>query len=102
MNLGMPELLIVLVVVLVLFGGKRLPGLAKAIGDSVREFKKGMLPEDERRADHRNDERDERNRPEPRVERQAQIPRPQSSEFDHSDSANDEPTANEKDKSRKS
>lgn len=33
------ELLVVLVIVLVLFGGKQVPKLAKAIGDSIREVK---------------------------------------------------------------
>ena len=40
-NLGMPELLIILLVVLILFGGAKLPGLARAIGRSLGEFKKG-------------------------------------------------------------
>ena len=42
--LGMPggsEMLIVLFVVLLLFGGSRLPQLAKGLGASVKEFKKG-------------------------------------------------------------
>ncbi len=38
---GLPELLIILVVLLLLFGAKRLPGLARSIGQSINEFKKG-------------------------------------------------------------
>jgi sec-independent protein translocase protein TatA len=41
-NLGAPELLIVLVVVLVLFGGAKLPKLARSLGQAQSEFKKGM------------------------------------------------------------
>jgi sec-independent protein translocase protein TatA len=41
MNLGPPELLIILVIVLVLFGGAKLPKLAKSLGEAQREFKKG-------------------------------------------------------------
>lgn len=41
MNLGAPELLIVLVIVLLLFGGAKLPKLAKSLGEAQREFKKG-------------------------------------------------------------
>lgn len=41
MALGAPELLILLVVVLVLFGGAKLPKLAKSLGEAQREFKKG-------------------------------------------------------------
>ena len=38
--IGMPELLIIMVVVLLLFGSKRLPDLARGLGKSMREFKK--------------------------------------------------------------
>lgn len=37
--IGIPELIIILVVVLVLFGGSRLAGLGKGVGRSIREFK---------------------------------------------------------------
>jgi sec-independent protein translocase protein TatA len=40
MGLGMPELVIILVILLVLFGGSKLPGLAKGLGQSIKEFKK--------------------------------------------------------------
>jgi len=39
-NLGTTELLIIAAILLVLFGGTKLPQLAKGIADSVREFKK--------------------------------------------------------------
>ncbi|MFQ5796586.1 MAG: twin-arginine translocase TatA/TatE family subunit [Candidatus Bipolaricaulia bacterium] len=38
-GLGVPELLIILVVVLVIFGGRKLPGLGRAIGESVKGFR---------------------------------------------------------------
>lgn len=41
-NIGMPELVIVLAIVLVIFGPKKLPGLGKAMGKSIREFKDGI------------------------------------------------------------
>ena len=40
-NLGMPELIIILVVVILLFGAKKLPDLARSLGRSLNEFKKG-------------------------------------------------------------
>lgn len=40
MGLGAPELIVVLVILLVLFGGSKLPALAKGLGQSVKEFKK--------------------------------------------------------------
>ena len=42
MNLGAPELLIVLLVILVLFGSTKLPKLARSIGQAQTEFKKGI------------------------------------------------------------
>lgn len=42
MNLGAPELLIVLVVILVLFGGAKLPKLARSLGQAQKEFKDGL------------------------------------------------------------
>lgn len=39
-SLGVPELLVILVIVLLLFGGKRLPEIGRAMGKSIREFKK--------------------------------------------------------------
>ena len=42
MNLGAPELLILLVLVMLLFGAARLPKLARSLGQSSKEFKKGM------------------------------------------------------------
>ena len=42
MDVGAPELLVILVVVLVLFGGAQLPKLARSIGEAQREFRKGI------------------------------------------------------------
>lgn len=41
-NIGMGELLIILVIVLLLFGSKRVPEVAKSIGKSFKAFKDGM------------------------------------------------------------
>ena len=42
MDIGPPELILILVVVLVLFGGSQLPKLAKNLGKAQQEFKKGL------------------------------------------------------------
>jgi len=51
-GLGGPELLLILAVVLLLFGAKKLPELAKGLGRSVKEFKKATneAEEDEQSA----------------------------------------------------
>jgi sec-independent protein translocase protein TatA len=41
-NLGMTELLIVLVVLLLVFGAKRLPEIGSSMGKGIREFKKSI------------------------------------------------------------
>ena len=45
MRLGLPELLIILTILLLLFGAKRLPGLAKLLGKSTKEFKSALEEE---------------------------------------------------------
>lgn len=42
MNLGAPELIIILLVVLLLFGSTRLPKLARSLGQASKEFKQGV------------------------------------------------------------
>lgn len=41
MRIGWTEILVVLALVLLLFGAKRLPELARSLGQSLKEFKKG-------------------------------------------------------------
>lgn len=41
-SLGFPELMIILVVIALLFGASRLPKLARSIGQSAKEFRKGL------------------------------------------------------------
>ena len=49
-GMGAQELMVILVIVLVLFGGSKLPDLAKSLGKSMKEFKKGIATEDEEQA----------------------------------------------------
>jgi len=42
LDLGAPELIIILAILLLLFGGKKLPELSRSLGDSMRELRKGL------------------------------------------------------------
>lgn len=53
-GLGPPEIIIIFLVILLLFGGKKLPELAKGLGKGIKEFKKAQT-EDEQ--DSKTDER---------------------------------------------
>lgn len=46
MRLGPMEIVLILVVVLVLFGGGKLAGVGKALGQSIRDFKKELKADD--------------------------------------------------------
>jgi sec-independent protein translocase protein TatA len=54
MRLGLPELLVILVIILLVFGTSRLAGLGKGLGQAIRGFKDEVGPGD------KEDERDVR------------------------------------------
>ena len=47
MRVGVTELLVILLIVLVLFGSKKLPELADGMGKAIRNFKRGINSDDE-------------------------------------------------------
>ena len=47
MDIGPPELIIILVIVLLLFGSSKLPQLARSLGQASNEFKKGVREPEE-------------------------------------------------------
>lgn len=77
-NMGFMEILLILVVVLLLFGARRLPEIGASFGKSIKEFKKGISEVDRsiheetrstlppRQADPLKQDQDEEARPEPK------------------------------------
>ncbi len=55
-DIGMPELIVIFVIILVLFGGKKLPEVGKSLGEAIKNFKKAM---NEIEATPKNDEKKE-------------------------------------------
>jgi sec-independent protein translocase protein TatA len=53
-RLGLPELLVILAIIIVIFGANRLPGLGRGIGDAIRGFKEGLKTDE--------DDKDDKNR----------------------------------------
>jgi len=47
-SIGLPELIIILLVALVLFGGKKIGDIGKGLGDGIRNFKTAIKGEDEK------------------------------------------------------
>jgi len=81
-NLGFPEIMIILVIVLLLFGAKRIPEIAGSMGKGIKEFKKNIndatrdLDDSPPRYDNRLNSSDLDTRPRS-AERQAEENRPE-------------------------
>jgi sec-independent protein translocase protein TatA len=56
-SIGPTELIIVLVIVLVIFGPKRLPGLGKSLGSGMKEFRDSVTGKADRDSDEDSDDR---------------------------------------------
>ena len=59
-SLGVPELIIIFLIIVVLFGATRLPQIGKGLGEGIRNFKRGMKDADA--APERLEERTESSR----------------------------------------
>jgi sec-independent protein translocase protein TatA len=44
---GIQEMLVILLIVIIIFGASKLPQLGKGLGEGIKNFKKGLKPEDE-------------------------------------------------------
>ncbi len=58
-GLGLPEIILIAIVVLLLFGGKKIPELMKGLGKGVKSFKDGMkgVEEDAEKDDDKKEEK---------------------------------------------
>jgi len=62
-TIGWPEIILILLVVLLLFGAKRLPEMGRALGKGIREFKRSIKGiEDELDAPEKEEEKNEDNK----------------------------------------
>ncbi|MBA2728068.1 MAG: twin-arginine translocase TatA/TatE family subunit [Parachlamydiaceae bacterium] len=52
---GTGELIVILCIILLLFGGKKLPEVARSLGKGIREFKKACYEPDEKEEKHTED-----------------------------------------------
>jgi sec-independent protein translocase protein TatA len=52
LDLSTPDLLIILAIVLLLFGAKKLPELSRSLGESARELRKGLNGDDDKSKDN--------------------------------------------------
>ena len=53
-SIGLPELLIVLGIAVLLFGGRKIPEVAKGLGEGIRNFKSALKGDDERPDDKKH------------------------------------------------
>lgn len=53
-NIGIPSLILILIIALIVFGPGKLPGVGKALGESIHGFKKGIAGDDEEEKDRKS------------------------------------------------
>ena len=76
-NMGFMEILLILVVVLLLFGAKRLPEIGASMGKGIREFKKSITDVDRSLREPERDSRMERGYDSDRLQNSAREAQPQ-------------------------
>lgn len=59
LDFGTPQLLLILAIVLLLFGGKKLPQLSRSVGESMRELRKGLSESGDGKKNHDEEKQQE-------------------------------------------
>lgn len=54
-SLGLPELLVILVIVIIIFGAGRLPQLGRGLGEGIQNFRSGLRGGDDKKTDDKKD-----------------------------------------------
>jgi sec-independent protein translocase protein TatA len=57
-GIGMPELIVILVIVLIIFGANKLPQIGEGLGKGIRNFKKATKEKEEVEIEHKKSEED--------------------------------------------
>ncbi|MFQ6083575.1 MAG: twin-arginine translocase TatA/TatE family subunit [Candidatus Aminicenantia bacterium] len=55
-SIGPTEILIILLIVIIIFGARRLPELGKAVGEGIKNFKKSISSKDEKKETEKKEE----------------------------------------------
>ena len=55
-GIGMPELIIILVIILIIFGANKLPQIGEGLGKGIRNFKKATKEKEENEIEHKENE----------------------------------------------
>ena len=58
MRLGTTEIILIVVLALVLFGGSKLAGVGKALGKSIKDFKNEVKDDDDKKADNAEEKKE--------------------------------------------
>ena len=56
-SIGLPELIVILLVALVLFGGKKIGDIGKGLGEGIRNFKNAMKSDEEKAEEKKSEEK---------------------------------------------
>ncbi len=54
-NIGITEILLILFILIFLFGGKKIPEIAKGIAEGIKSFKKGLKEDEKNKPTENND-----------------------------------------------